>query len=276
MLPKPLQIALLDMYNGEPNQGMRCIIDVINRFHPVVRYDIFDVRQKCELPDIKKYDIYISTGGPGNPLEGDGNWDKKYYEFIDALSAWNAKNDIKKHMLFICHSFQMACQHFGLAKVTKRNDTSFGVMSIHKTKEGLLDPLFDGLPDPFYAIDSRDYQVVQPKLSVFSKKGARIISLEKIRDHVQYERAIMAVRFTDYFVGTQFHPEADPISFVTFLRSKETKERIKAMKGERKFRSMLEDLLDDDKIYRTNETLIPNFLRIAINDLIKTKKMISN
>ncbi len=86
----------------------------------------------------------------------------------------------------------------------------------------------------------------------------------------------MAVRFTDYFVGTQFHPEADPISFVTFLRNKETKERIKAMKGERKFRSMLEDLLDDDKIYRTNETLIPNFLRIAINDLIKTKKMISN
>ncbi|MBC5863008.1 type 1 glutamine amidotransferase [Flavobacterium turcicum] len=276
MLPKPLQIALLDMYNGESNQGMRCIIDVINRFHPVVRYDIFDVRQKCELPDIKKYDIYISTGGPGNPLEGDGIWDRKYYEFIDALSAWNIENDIKKHMLFICHSFQMACQHFGLAKVTKRNDTSFGVMSIHKTKEGLVDPLFEGLPDPFYAIDSRDYQVVQPKLSVFSKKGARIISLEKIRDHVQYERAIMAVRFTDYFVGTQFHPEADPISFVTFLRNKETKERIKVMKGERKFRSMLEDLLDDDKIYRTNETLIPNFLRIAINDLIKTKKMISN
>ncbi len=137
MLPKPLQIALLDMYNGESNQGMRCIIDVINRFHPVVRYDIFDVRQKCELPDIKKYDIYISTGGPGNPLEGDGIWDRKYYEFIDALSAWNIENDIKKHMLFICHSFQMACQHFGLAKVTKRNDTSFGVMSIHKTKEGL-------------------------------------------------------------------------------------------------------------------------------------------
>jgi imidazoleglycerol phosphate synthase glutamine amidotransferase subunit HisH len=35
------------------------------------------------------------------------------------------------------------------------------------------------------------------------------------RDHVQYERAIMAVRFTDYFVGTQFHPEADPVSFVS-------------------------------------------------------------
>lgn len=276
MSNKIIKIALLDMYNGEPNQGMRCIIDVINRFSPVVSFEIFDVRVKCELPDINKFDIYISTGGPGNPLIGDGNWDVKYYEFIDSLNKWNNENAIKKHVLFICHSFQMACLHFGLATVTKRNDTSFGVMTIHKTKEGLVDPLFEGLGDPFYAIDSRDYQVVQPKLSIFAKKGAKIISLEKIRDHVQYERAIMAVRFTEYFVGTQFHPEADPISFVSHLRNKEAKEKIRAMKGKRKFRNMLEDLLDDDKIYRTNETLIPNFLRIAINDLMKTKKMLSN
>jgi GMP synthase-like glutamine amidotransferase len=276
MSNKIIKIALLDMYNGIPNQGMRCIIDVISRFSPVVSFEIFDVRVKCEFPEIKKFDIYISTGGPGNPLLGDGEWDKKYYEFIDSLTKWNNENNVKKHVLFICHSFQMACLHFGLATVTKRNDTSFGVMTIHKTKEGLTDPLFEGLADPFYAIDSRDYQVVQPKLSVFAKKGAKIISLEKIRDNVQYERAIMAVRFTDYFVGTQFHPEADPISFVSHLRNKEVKEKIKNMKGKKKFRNMLEDLMDDDKIYRTNETLIPNFLRIAINDLLKTKKMLSN
>jgi hypothetical protein len=44
------------------------------------------------------------------------------------------------------------------------------------------------------------------------------------------------------------------------------------MKGEKKFKIMLEDLMDDDKIYRTNETLIPNFLRTAINDLMQTKR----
>ena len=276
MSNKIIKIALLDMYNGEPNQGMRCIIDIVNRFNPVVGFEIFDVRGKCHLPEIKKFDIYISTGGPGNPLIGDGDWDVKYYEFIDSLNKWNAENAVKKHVLFICHSFQMACLHFGLATITKRNDTSFGVMTMHKTKEGQTDSLFEGLADPFYAIDSRDYQVVQPKLSIFAKKGAKIISLEKIRDHVQYERAIMAVRFTDYFVGTQFHPEADPISFVAHMRNKVAKEKIKKMKGKKKFRNMLEDLLDDDKIYRTNETLIPNFLRIAINDLMKTKKMLSN
>jgi homoserine O-succinyltransferase/O-acetyltransferase len=276
MSEQAIKIAILDMYNGEPNQGMRCIIDIINRFNHIVSFKIFDVRGKSEMPEIKKYDIYISTGGPGNPLEGDGNWDLKYYDFIDQLTIWNKENTVKKHVLFICHSFQMACKHFGLAEITKRVDTSFGVMKVHKTSDGLTDPLFEGLSDPFYAVDSRDYQVVQPKLSMFAKKGAKIISLEKIRDHVQYERAIMAVRFSDYFVGTQFHPEADPISFVTNLKKVEARKKIIAMKGKTKFRDMLEDLLDEDKIYKTNETLIPNFLKIAINDLMKTKKTLSN
>jgi hypothetical protein len=42
-------------------------------------------------------------------------------------------------------------------------------MTMHKTKEGLEDSLLK-LQDPFYAIDSRDYQVVQPNLNVFKKK----------------------------------------------------------------------------------------------------------
>lgn len=271
-----IKIAVLDMYAGEPNQGMRCIIDIINRFNQIVTFKVFDIRGKSEFPDIKKFDIYISTGGPGNPLEGDGNWDLKYYDFIDSLTLWNKEQKNKKHVLFICHSFQMACKHFGLAEITKRKDTSFGVMKVHKTELGLIDPVFEGLPDPFYAVDSRDYQVIQPKLNMFAKKGAKIISLEKIRDNVQYERAIMAVRFSDYFVGTQFHPEADPISFIANLKSKERREKIIAMKGKTKFRDMLEALLDEEKIYKTNETIIPNFLRIAINDLMKHKKTLSN
>jgi hypothetical protein len=46
---KKITIALLDMYDGAPNQGMRCLIDIINRFSPLVSFDIYDVR-KCELP----------------------------------------------------------------------------------------------------------------------------------------------------------------------------------------------------------------------------------
>jgi GMP synthase-like glutamine amidotransferase len=271
-----IKIAVLDMYDGEPNQGMRCIIDIINRFNQMVSFQIFDVRGKNEIPDMNKFDIYISTGGPGNPLEGDGNWDVNYYNLIDSIWNWNQENDMKKHVLFICHSFQMACKHFGLAEINKRKDTSFGVMTTHKVNDGLIDPLFEGLNNPFYSIDSRDYQVVQPHVKRFKKLGAEIIALEKIRDHVQYERAIMGIRFSNEIVGLQFHPEADPISFLAHMRNRAFREKIIAMKGRVKFLKMLEYLVEEDKIYLTNETIIPNFLRIAINDLLKHKKILSN
>jgi hypothetical protein len=43
----------------------------------------------------------------------------KYYELIDALTKWNLENPVKKHVLFICHSFQMACKHFVWQKSRK-------------------------------------------------------------------------------------------------------------------------------------------------------------
>jgi aspartyl/asparaginyl beta-hydroxylase (cupin superfamily) len=78
--------------------------------------------------------------------------------------------------------------------------------------------------------------------------------LEKIRDHVQYERAIMAVRFTDYFVGTQFHPEADPVSLFPILEIRRPKKKIKSMKGEKNSKLCLKTWMMTRS--ETNETLI--------------------
>jgi GMP synthase-like glutamine amidotransferase len=271
-----IKIAILDMYDGEPNQGMRCIIDIVNRFNQLCTFKVFDVRGVNEFPKIEKFDIFISTGGPGNPMEGDGVWDKQYFELLDNLWNWNKEKKVKKHVLFICHSFQMACLHFNLAKITKRKATSFGVMSIHKVNEGINDPVFENLDNPYFAIDSRDFQVIQPSIKSFNKIGAKIISLEKIRDHVQYERAIMAIRFSNEMVGVQFHPEADPLSFLFHLKNKEVREKIIAMKGKAKYLKMLEYLVEEDKIYKTNSVLIPNFLTLAINDIYKQKKILFN
>ncbi len=269
---KKLNLAILDMYDGEPNQGMRCIIEIVQRFNKDLNYRVFDVRGNAEIPDIHDYDLFISTGGPGNPLEGDNNWDLKFFDFLDQIWIWNQQSEKKKHILLICHSFQMACKHFGLGEISKRKSTSFGVMSIHKTKEGMNDCLFEDLDNPFWAVDSRDYQVLQPDKKKFKLLGAKVIALEKIRNHVEYERALMGIRFSEEMVGTQFHPEADPVSFLTHLKKNEVKEKIIAVKGKAKFRTMLEHLTDEDKIYRTNETLIPNFLRKSI-EKIRSKKV---
>lgn len=270
---KKLNLAILDMYDGEPNQGMRCIKDIVARFDSQINYKVFDVRGKAEIPEIREYDLFISTGGPGSPMDGDGNWDLKYFDFLDQIWIWNQNHSHRKYILFICHSFQMACRHFGLGTLTKRKSTSFGVMSVHKTAEGQMDPLLQNLDNPFWAVDSRDYQVVQPDLKKFKVLGAKIIALEKIRDYVQYERAIMAIRFSDEMVGTQFHPEADPVSFLAHLKKTEVKEKIISVMGKTKFRKMLEYMIDEDKIYKTNETLIPNFLGQSIQKIRASKSL---
>jgi homoserine O-succinyltransferase len=77
--------------------------------------------------------------------------------------------------------------------------------------------------------------MVQPKLSIFNKKGAMIISVEKIRSTKDYERAIMGVRFLNEFVGLQFHPEADSMSFIANLKNIKKREKIIEMKGKTKF-----------------------------------------
>ena len=140
-------------------------------------------------------------------------------------------------------------------------------MTVHKTQDGIKDPIFQNLANPFWAVDSRDYQVVQPDAKKFKTLGAKIIALEKIRNHVEYERAIMSIRFTDEIVGTQFHPEADALSFMEHLKKPIVREKIIELKGKAKFRTMLEDLVDENKIYKTNETLIPNFLEQALQKI---------
>ena len=264
MLRKKINLAILDMYDGEPNQGMRCIHDILTKFSDQLVVKEFDVRGKGEVPDIRDHDLFLSTGGPGNPLEGNGDWELKFYDFLDQLWIWNQNHSGKKHVLLICHSFQMACRHFGLGELTKRKSQSFGIMPVHKTAEGMNDPIFQNLANPFWAVDSRDYQVISPKMRKFKILGSKIIALEKIRDHVEYERAIMAVRFSDEIVGTQFHPEADAVGMLEHLKKPAVREKIIGRKGKSKYRTMLENLVDEEKIYRTNENFIPNFLNQAI------------
>jgi homoserine O-succinyltransferase/O-acetyltransferase len=262
-----IKVALLDMYNGHANEGMRCIHEILLRFENVLEVEVFDVRVLAQIPKLEDFNLFISTGGPGNPLEGDGVWDIAYYNLLDGIWKWNKINERKKYIFLICHSFQMAIQHFGLAEVNKRKSTSFGIMTIHKTEAGTDDFLFEGLDNPFWAVDSRDYQVIQPHLKKFKKMDANIIALEKIRNHVEYERAIMAVRFSPEMVGTQFHPEADTYSFLEHLKKNEVREQIIALKGKQKYLKMLEHLVEEHTIYKTNETLIPNFLRTSIQKI---------
>ena len=88
MNKEKIKVAILDMNNNAPNQGLRCIKEIVETFNEEVDFVIFDVRNKNEIPDTS-YDIYISSGGPGSPLE-DGLWRKPYLELMQNI--WNHNN----------------------------------------------------------------------------------------------------------------------------------------------------------------------------------------
>ncbi len=271
---KPLRIAILDLYEGEENQGMRCIREILNLWSESnnidLSYDEFDVRQKLETPGME-YDIFISTGGPGSPLETEGSeWEKKYFHWLSEVEKWNndVANNAKKYVFFICHSFQLVCRHYGLGNVCKRVSTAFGVFPIHVLAEGKDEIVFEGLKDPFYGVDSRDYQVIAPNHNRLKEMGATLLAIEKERPHVPYERAIMALRFNEYFIGTQFHPEADAVGMSMYLQREDKKATVIAEYGEEKWKSMVEQLQDPDKIMYTYSHILPNFLDQAVGELV--------
>jgi hypothetical protein len=119
------------------------------------------------------------------------------------------------------------------------------------------------LKDPFYAVDSRDYQVIEEDRSDMKRKGASILAIEKERPHVPLQRAIMAIRFNDYMLGTQFHPEADPLGMSMYLQREDKKKTVIEGYGEEKWKRMIQHLNDPDKIRNTYSRVIPNFLNTA-------------
>ncbi|WP_266366032.1 type 1 glutamine amidotransferase [Tellurirhabdus rosea] len=266
-----LNIAILDMYDNAPNEGMRCILQLIRKVEQETQIRLadqtFNVRAGEPLPGLE-FDVYISTGGPGSPLPSPDDWERHYFGLIDRIFEHNRTQRRKKYLFLICHSFQLVSRHMNLGILSKRRSTSFGIFPILKNELGHHEPFFDALPDPFYVVDSRDYQLTQPNWKRIEHLGAKVLCLEKDRPHIPLERAIMAIRFTNEIFGTQFHPEADGDGMLRYFQKEEKRQQVIAGHGEDKYNEMVEHLRDPDKIELTESVILPHFLRQAIRGLI--------
>lgn len=268
-----IKIALLDMNNNHPNQGMGNIREITESFKHQkgdhVTIEIFDVRYKNEIPNIEEFDIFISSGGPGNPHQDDAEWEPMYANFLNQIWDYNQNNEQKKYLFLICHSFQLAVIHWNLANVCQRNSYSFGVMPIHKAREGKRNFLLENLPDPFYAVDSRAYQCIDPNLNQLKSLKMTIIAIEKMRPHIHLQRAIMAIRFSPEIFGTQFHPEANPESMIENLKDDHNKNAMIENFGMEKYLETIDRIEDVDKIILTQQQILPRFLQQAYENTAK-------
>jgi len=276
---KDIRIALVDMNNNHVNQGFRNIKEISEAFQQSsednVTIETFDVRFKNEMPNIEDFDIFISSGGPGNPHREGLEWEDRYAAFLDAVLEHNKHNEDKKYLFLICHSFQLASIHWKLGNICKRRSYSFGVMPVHKTEEGEQEFLFKNLQDPFYAVDSRAYQFIEPDMNRFDELGMKITAIEKFRPHINLERAVMAVRFSDEIFGTQFHPEADPKGMIENLKDEKNKTAMIENFGMEKYLETVDRIDDEDKIILTRNQILPRFLQSAKKNILKGNKALA-
>jgi len=270
---KNIRIALMDMNNNQVNQGFKNIGEIAEAFRKNAEENVsirtFDVRYRNEVPDIKDFDIFISSGGPGDPHREGLEWEEKFADFLNAVLEHNQYNDCKKYLFLICHSFQLASIHWKLGNICKRKSYSFGVMPVHKTEEGSREFLFKNLPDPFYAVDSRAFQFIQPDYRRFEELGMKIVAIEKARPHINLERAVMAIRFSEEIFGTQFHPEANPEGMIENLKDIRNKEAMIENFGMEKYLETMDRMDDEDKIILTQAQILPRFLDLARRRIVQ-------
>lgn len=266
-----IKVAILDLYDGTENLGMAGIVRTVEEFSDFT-YDIFDVRAKNEVPGMG-YDIYIFSGGPGDPRIVDEEWCEPFFNLLDDLWKFNNQQPEQAKQVFnICHSFQMVCFHFGISKVIKRRSESFGIYPAYKTAEGKSEPLFEELDDPFYVADFRQYQCVQPDRELMARMGVKVLAIEKIRPHVPLERALMALRLSDDWFAVQFHPEAHAAGMMEHFIKRSFRRKAIDIRGKDKYSRMIEDLGDPDKLEKTNTTVLPSFLAEAREKILARSK----
>ncbi len=247
--------------------GIASIKRIADRF-AIVDYEVFDVRHGKEIPGLE-FDIYISSGGPGDPLEFEGGWEKEYYFLMDQIWEHNTVSEEKKYVFFICHSFQMICHHLGICTVTLREKESFGIVPVDKTEEGKEEPLFMGLNNPFYGADFRKYEVISPDENKLKTLGAVITAIEKTEPDSASEKAIMAIRFSNEWFGTQFHPEAHPDGMLVYLRRRDKKDMILHTYGMNTYEEMMHNAIHPERLAITRDHVLPGFIRGAIDHIME-------
>lgn len=268
---QPVKVAVLDLYNGIANTAIsafeKLLTDCKSLHGADMDWQIFDVRKNTALPG-DEFDIYICSGGPGNPFTAHEEWDKRYFELIESLDRHNRSSAThKKYVLFICHSFQLMCRQYNLGTVCLRKKSVYGIVPATFVNNGNADTVFNGLNDPFYVLDSRSWQVINPDERAFEKMGAQLLAIEQDTAISEAEPAMMAIRFSPYFIGTQFHPEAEPAALKNNLLTATRKNEVITAHGEAHYHELLRLLNKRSILGATYDTIIPGFLKQAINGL---------
>jgi GMP synthase-like glutamine amidotransferase len=273
---RPLRLCIVDMNNGHVNQAMRCYRGLAATFFERVREHNPDL--DCELVEVsprdtnntipRDCDLYVSSGGPGSPYDGDGEpWTFDYARFIDQVVESVIQGGADQRALFaICYSFEVVVRHYKLAEVVPRIERKFGIMPVYTTPEGQRHPLLSPFGDRLFAFEHRNWEAVDLDQKKLASMGGELLARES-RDGVSKGRGILGLDVAPGIEAVQFHPEADRPGVVNWISRPEQAAAFKATYGEVTYQAMLRTLDDPRRLARTYTLVIPGWMTRRFNAL---------
>jgi homoserine O-succinyltransferase len=267
---RPLRICIVDMNDGHENQAIRCFRLICSEFHKHARkfnpdlelqLSHVSVRDKNESPP-KDCDLYVSSGGPGSPYEGDGKqWVQNYYDFLDDVAEDNVRRGANAKALFgVCYSYEMIVRHFKVATMAPRATRKFGVMPIYTTRSGREHPLLSVFGDRLFAFEHRNWEAIDLDERKLAQLGGSLLARESREGQDDKGLAILGLDVCPGVETVQFHPEADRSGVVAWVRRPDQAAAFREAYGDETYERMLKTLDDPSRIARTFAMLIPGWM----------------
>jgi GMP synthase-like glutamine amidotransferase len=273
----PVRLCLVDMNNGHVNQAMRCLRGIAANFFARVREDNPGVG--CELIEVsprdtnipvpRDCDVYLSSGGPGSPFDGDDEpWYADYERFLyDVIDASEGGPSATMRSVFaICYSFELVVRQLRVARVSPRAERKFGVMPIYTTPEGMKHPLLAAFADRLFAFEHRNWEAIDLDEDRLKELGGTLLARES-RDGVSKGRAVLALDVAPGIETVQFHPEADRAGVMNWVSRPEQAAAFIEAYGDATYQAMLRTLDDPRRLARTYALVIPGWLTRKFNEM---------
>ena len=276
-----LRLSLVDMNNGVPNEAIRCFRRLFAGFTSRVRaanpglaveLEHVQPRNLGELPS-PDVDLLLSTGGPGSPHDGwDEPWCTGYRRRLDALLERAARRPEDGPAAFlVCHSFEIAVQHFGVATMAPREPLKFAIFPAYLTPEGRRTDFLRPFGDRLFVWEHRKWQAVDLDQRRLDAHGGALLAVESRPGRKDKGEGLLGFRFGPGLEGTQFHPEADRPGVMAWIERPEHAEALKDAYGNSLYARMMKTLGDPTRLARTYALLIPGWLTERFNRLARAR-----
>ena len=271
----PLRLTLVDMNNGVTNEAIRCFRRLFAAFTQRVReanprlsihLEHVQPRNLGELPS-HQVDLVLSSGGPGSPHDGwEQRWCTGYRHFLDwMMNAAVHHSDAPPAGFLVCHSYEIAVQHFRFAEMTERADLKFAIFPAYLTPEGRAAGFLAPFDDRVFMWEHRRWQAVEMNAHRVAHQGGALLATESRPGRDDKGRALLAFRFGPGLDGTQFHPEADRAGVLAWIDRPEHSSALRDAYGHSIYDRMMRTLSDPTRLARTYALLIPGWLTERFN-----------